>query len=147
MDSNGKLTAEKMTRRLLILISLFTGLNASAQSKFNTHIGAHLSNQGLSSVGYSFYTESGLYGHFLPEIINDDISLELEVSPNPFRKSFSVRCDDQEIFSIELREVLGRVVYASEAKNLYQPNVSAGKYYLVANTSSGQAIKTIIRIE
>lgn len=136
-----------MTRRLFILISILTAYNAVAQSDFNTHIGAHLSNRGVSSVGYPFYAESGIYGHFLPEIVNDDISLELEVSPNPFRQSFSVRCDDQEIFSIELREVLGRVVYASEAKNLYQPNVPAGKYYLVANTSSGQAIKTIIRIE
>lgn len=136
-----------MTRRLLILISILSGFNAVAQSDFKTHIGAHLSNQGVSSVGYPFYAESGLYGHFLPEIVNDDISLELEITPNPFRQSFSVRCDDQEILSIELREVLGRVIYASEAKNLYQPNVSAGKYYLVANTSSGQAIKTIIRIE
>jgi hypothetical protein len=136
-----------MTRRLFILISILTACNAVAQSDFNTHIGAHLSNRGISSVGYPINAESGLYGHFLPEIFNEDISLELEVSPNPFRKSFSVSCDDQEIFSIELREVLGRVVYASESKNLYQPNVPAGKYYLVATTSSGQAIKTIIRIE
>ena len=136
-----------MKRRLLILISIFSGLNAIAQSDFNTHIGANLSNRGISSIGYPFSAESGLYGHFLPEIINDDISLQLEVSPNPFRQRFSVRCVNQEILSIELREVLGRVVYASEAKDLYQPNVPAGKYYLVANTSSGQAIKTIIRIE
>ena len=58
-----------MTRRFLVLMALFGGLNAIAQSDFNTHIGAHLSNQGMSSVGYPFASESGLYGHFLPEII------------------------------------------------------------------------------
>lgn len=136
-----------MTRRLLILISILSGFNSVAQSDFNTHIGAHLSNRGVSSVGYPFYAESGLYGHFLPEIVNDDISLELEVSPNPFKHSYKVTCDNQEILSIELLDVLGRPVYTSERKDLYQPNVPAGKYYLVATTSSGQAIETIIRIE
>lgn len=137
-----------MIRRILfIVISLFMGSKAIAQSDFNLHIGAHLSDQGMFSIGYPFASESGLYGHFLPEINNDYLSLELEVSPNPFRHRFSVTCDNQEILSIELRDALGRVLYTSQSKKLYQPDVPSGKYLLIANTSSGQAIKTLIRIE
>lgn len=136
-----------MTRRFLVLMTLIGGLNAIAQSDFNTHIGADLSNQGMSSVGYPFASESGLYGHFLPEIIVQDSDITIEVSPNPFKHSYKVTCDNQEILSIELLDVLGRTVYTSESKDLYQPNIPAGKYYLVATTSSGQAIETIIRIE
>ena len=136
-----------MTRRYSLIIACIFAINASAQSDFNTHIGAHLSNQGMSSVGYPFSSQYGLYGHFLPEILVQDLNITLEVSPNPFKHSFKVTCNNQEILSIELQDALGRTIYTSERKDLYQPNVPAGKYYLVATTSLGQAIKTIIRIE
>jgi hypothetical protein len=136
-----------MNRYLIIVSIVFFNISGNAQSDFNKHIGAHLSSLGMSSMGYPFSTESGLYGHFLPEIIKEDATLNLAVSPNPFTHSFSVSCDDVRIHSIELRNVLGHTVFTSEEKEIYQPNVPSGKYYLIAVTSGGQAIKTIIHIE
>lgn len=136
-----------MSRYFIVASILCLSISGNAQSDFNKHLGAHLSSSGMSSVGYPFFSESGLYGHFLPEIITEDGILNLAVSPNPFTHSFSVSCDDERIHSIELRDVLGHTVFTSEQKEIYQPNVPSGKYYLVAVTSGGQAIKTIIHIE
>lgn len=136
-----------MSRISIFLFVLCLSKNINAQSDFNTHIGAHLSTSGVSSIGYPFSADSGLYGHFLPEFVNENITVELIVSPNPFNRAFSVSCVNRKIFSIELKEELGRTVYISEPQDLYQPNIPAGKYYLLATTSSGQTIKTIIRIE
>ena len=136
-----------MNRYLIIVSIILFNLSGNAQSDFNKHIGAHLSSLGMSSMGYPFSNESGLYGHFLPEIIKEDLTLNLAVSPNPFTHSFSVSCADVRIHSIELRDVLGHTVFTSEQKEIYQPNVPSGKYYLIVVTSGGQAIKTIIHIE
>lgn len=136
-----------MNRYLVVAFILCLSISGNAQSDFNTHIGAHLSISGVSSIGYPLSSQSGLYGHFLPKIISEDRILNLAVSPNPFTQSFSVTCDNERIHSIELRDVLGHIVFASEQKEIYQPNVPSGKYYLVVTTSGGQAKKIIIHIE
>ena len=136
-----------MNKYVFFAFLLGFSVSGNAQSDFNTHIGAHLSSSGMSSVGYPFSAESGLYGHFLPEINLEEESFDFIVSPNPFLNSFKVTCDDQKIHSIELRDVLGHTVFTSIQKELYQPKVPSGKYYLIAKTSEGQAIKSIIRIE
>jgi hypothetical protein len=84
--------------------------------------------------------------------INEQLSSEVSAYPNPARNVVFVQCPaETNVNNIQLLDMLGKVVLEVASPNMSDgvaqidlTNVSTGRYFILLNTTNGNAIKQIV---